>query len=153
MRPSILLVSSLALFTIGCDEASAFLPGVNFSNLDVKSIDWELVDSDFVFEVDNPNPVSISVARFDYALAFEGIEWINGDNGEGLALTALDSSEWALPVSIDFPSLYDTIQAIRGEDNVDFELQGSFGFDTSVGPIDIPYHTDGDFPALPRARR
>jgi LEA14-like dessication related protein len=75
------------------------------------------------------------------------VEWLNGDDPDGLTLGASGSSELALPVAFKFQDLYDLVQAVRGQDNIDFGLQGSFGFDTPAGPIDLPYAEAGDFPA------
>jgi len=128
-------------------ELDPYLPKVAFQRLDVIAVDWQGVDADFVFDVENPNPVDVSMARFDYALAFEEVEWLAGDSPEGLVLAAEDSSELALPVSIEFESLFDMVQAVRGQDDIGFGLDGSFGFDTPVGPLDVPYAEDGGFPA------
>ena len=39
------------------------------------------------------------------------------------------------------------VQAVRGQDDIAFGLDGSFGFDTPIGPLDIPYDEQGGFPA------
>ncbi|HJN75474.1 MAG TPA: LEA type 2 family protein [Myxococcota bacterium] len=128
-------------------ELDPYLPKVSFQRIDVLAVDWDGVDADFLFDVDNPNPIDVSMARFDYALAFEQVEWLSGDSPDGLVLSAEDSSELALPVSIEFESLFDMVQAVRGQDEIGFGLDGSFGFDTPVGPLDVPYDEDGGFPA------
>lgn len=136
------------LMTLGCEALEEFTPTVDYDNLDVKYIDFQQIDSDFNFRINNPNPVDIELARFDYELGFEGVQWLSGDNPDGLALEAAGDSYWALPVNIGFTELFDVIDALRGEDVVDFELAGTFGFDTRIGPVDIPYDAAGDFPAL-----
>ena len=128
-------------------ELDPYLPTVTFENLDVLDVTWEGVEADFVFNVNNPNPIDVNLARFDYGLAFQEVEWLNGDDPDGLTLGASGSSELALPVAFKFQDLYDLVQAVRGQDNIDFGLQGSFGFDTPAGPIDLPYNEAGDFPA------
>ena len=92
-----------------------------------KSIDFEHVESDFVFSVDNPNPVGFSIDNFDYNLAFEEIDWANGDNADGLQILPDDESLVALPVEIVWTELFDMVQALRGKDNIDFNLDGNFG--------------------------
>ncbi len=136
------------LLTLGCEALEEFTPSVAYDNLDVNYIDFQQIDSDFNFRVSNPNPVDIELARFDYELGFEGVQWLSGDSPDGLALEAAGDSYWGLPVSISFSELFDVVEALRGEDVVDFELAGTFGFDTRIGPVDIPYTASGDFPAL-----
>ena len=144
MWPAILVLSFLS----GCEELSPYLPTVAFTRLDVQSVSWDDVSTDFVFTVDNPNPLDISIASFDYALAFEGFSWLEGTDADGITLTALEGSEMAFPVTVNFQELYDMVQAIRGEDTINFNLAGSFGFDTPWGKVDLPYDADGGFPAL-----
>ncbi|MCP4804225.1 MAG: hypothetical protein GY913_23555 [Proteobacteria bacterium] len=148
----VLLAAVVASSLTGCAgwedfELDPYLPTVTFQRLDVLAVDWDGVDADFVFDVHNPNPVDVSMARFDYALAFEEIEWLAGDDPDGLFLGAEGDSELALPVAIEFQALFDMVQAVRGQDDIGFGLDGSFGFDTPIGPVDVPYDEDGGFPA------
>lgn len=144
-------MGGLALGT-GCDangdlDLDPYLPTVSFKELRVDHVDWDGVESQFVFNVANPNPVAIELSRFNYGLAFEDVEWLSGDDPDGLSLAASDGSEVALPVAFEFSALYDMVQAVRGQDDIGFALDGSFGFDTSWGPVDLPYLADGGFPA------
>lgn len=139
----------LFLLLTGCGvDLSAFLPTVRFDRMDVSDIDFEHIDTDFVFAVDNPNPVGAPVDRFSYSLALAGVELLAGDNPEGLELRAADTSEIALPVSLVFESIYDAVTAARGDDFVDFGFKGGIGFDSDAGPIDINFDEAGNFPAL-----
>ena len=56
----------LALALTGCEELAPllddFLPEVRFQTLTVDSINFEEAAVDFVFDVDNPNPVDIELA-------------------------------------------------------------------------------------------
>lgn len=147
------LASTLALLPVvalstGCEALADFLPTVAFDRMDVSAVDWNGADAQFVFKINNPNPVEVKLARFDYALAFADVEWLEGDDPDGLVLGAEGDSEIALPVSIEFQELYDVVQATRGLDTIPFGLEGSFGFNTPAGIIDLPYDADGDFPAL-----
>lgn len=139
----------LSLLLIGCGvDLSSFVPTVKFSRLDLTDIDFDHIDTNFVFQVDNPNPVGAPVDRFDYNLQLMGVDILSGDDPNGLTLAAEGTSEMALPVSFDFVNLYDAITATRGEDYVDFGLQGGFGFDSDVGPVDINFDEAGSYPAL-----
>lgn len=138
------------LLTTGCEELQPFLPTVQFQRLDVQDISFERIDTDFVFEIDNPNPISIGLSSFSYDLALEDVDLLQGDNEDGFRLQAEDSSELSLPVGLTWQGVYDTISATRGEDYVGFGLKGHFGFDTGTdfGEARVPYDESGDFPAL-----
>lgn len=146
MTRNVLALSILALST-GC-EGGDYLPSIAFDRLDVKDLTWDDVESDFVFKVDNPNPLSITLTRFDYTLSFKETEWLAGDDPDGLTLAADGSSDLALPAHIVFEELYNVVQATKGEDDIPFRLKGSFGFDTPIGEVNLPYDADGSFPAL-----
>lgn len=147
MKRPILLLLFLFSTLLGCEQAEPFLPTVTFDRMDVQSLDWDGVAADFVFDIYNPNPVAVQAARFDYALAFEGVGFLDGDAPDGWLLAASGSSELALPAHFGFQTLYDMVQAVRGKDDIDFNLDGSFGFDTPLGPLDLPFAEAGDFPA------
>ncbi len=132
----------------GCAEADAFLPKVTFEKLDVRAISFEEISTDFLFNVANPNPVEIEMASFSYALDLETIELFSGDNKDGFVLPNRGDSELVLPVNLVFADAWNTVQATRGEDVVDFGLNGHFGFNTPLGEMRIPYDEAGDFPAL-----
>jgi LEA14-like dessication related protein len=148
MSHRLAMLSSFLVFGVGCDELAEYLPKVRFDSFEVNHIDFDRIDTDFVFAVDNPNPVTIDVSSFSYDLAFEEISILAGDNDDGIALEAVGASEFALPVSMRWEDAWKLIQATRGKDDIGFGVAGDFGFDTSEGEILIPYSAGGDFPAV-----
>ena len=142
-----LLLSMLTLLT-GCEALEPFTPTVQFDRLDIHELDFQHADVDFVFAVDNPNPVQIGLASFSYDLALEEQPFLSGDNQDGFSLAANGSSELPLALDVVFGELVDTLDATRGEDVVDFELNGAMGFNTPAGKVDLPYREGGGFPAL-----
>jgi LEA14-like dessication related protein len=168
-----ILISFVGLFSSGCTELldkdflQGLMPSVEFSGLNVGYVDFEQIETDFVFSVDNPNPVGFSIHDFDYALAFSDIEWVSGEDPDGLMLNPDKESEMSLPVDIIFTDLYDMIQASRGADALPFGVQGNFGIlldessivmdssqsnvsEASSGDyiVNLPYDAGGSFPAL-----
>lgn len=148
------LIAGLALPSAGCSELSALaelLPTVRFVRLDVHEVDFDRVDTDFVFAVDNPNPLSIELARYDYALELAGVELVAGDEDEGFVLEAVGESELRLPAVVDYVDVYDAVTAETGSDVLPFRLDGNFGFDTTIDgfeEVTLPYAAEGQFPAL-----
>lgn len=140
-------VAALVLST-GCEELDPYLPSVRFDELRVNEIDFEKADVDFAFVIDNPNPVEIDLASFSYALSLQEIQLLEGDDNDGTTLEAVGESELALPVLLDWTDTWDVVQATKGDDYVDFGLEGDFGFDTPLGRALLPYAEDGSFPAL-----
>jgi len=115
--------------------------------MDILEIDFDGVEADFVFEVYNPNPIAVSASRFDYALAFADIELLSGEEPDGWQFAASGASELSLPTGFGFQTLFEVVDAVRGQDEIDFALNGAFGFDTPLGPLDLPFAEGGAFPA------
>jgi LEA14-like dessication related protein len=145
--PRLALLAAVALST-GCEELQPFLPTVRFDTMEVNDIDFERIDADFVFAVNNPNPIDIGLSSFDYNLGFEGVQLVEGNDDDGFQLKAVGDSELRLPVGLVWKSVWDTFQATRGLDYVGFGLDGNFGFNTPIGEITLPYQESGAFPAL-----
>ncbi len=139
---------ALLLSCAGCSDLPEVLPTVSFEGLEIRDITFEQADMDFVFLVENPHPVSITLASFDYALALEDVPFVEGDNPDGFTLEALGGSDLVIPLSLWYSDVWNTIQATRGEDVVDFLLSGGMGFETPAGHIRVPYDEEGVFPAL-----
>jgi LEA14-like dessication related protein len=145
-----LLILSVGLMAItGCSELEPFLPKVKFDKLSVRDITFQEANVDFVFSIENPNPVGVNLASFSYALGFEEIQLLSGDNADGFELKAMGSSKLELPVDLIFADAWNTVQATRGIDDIGFGLDGNFGFDIpELGEVKVPYDAGGSFPAL-----
>lgn len=139
-----------------CDllDLDSVTPRVRFEQLDVEDVDFSGIEADFVFAIDNPNPVQVGLESFRYALDLSGVRLLEGDDDDGFTIAASDSSPLRLPVSLRWQNVWDTAQAVRGKDDVPFGLGGRLGFNTPIGPIRLPYDVEGDFPAVrtPRVR-
>ena len=136
------------LLLTGCEQLEQFVPTVNFQRMDVTEIDFEHIEADFVFSVDNPNPVEVGLSSFSYDFGLEGQDLLEGDNEDGFQLEAMGASNLALPLNLSWEDAWAAVDATRGEDDVGFGLAGHMGFDTPLGEARVPYDQDGSFPAL-----
>lgn len=145
-----LRLAPLVLLATACTDGGSSFFNISFDRLDVEDINFDQVETDFVFQVNNRTPLGFQIDNFDYALAFEQIEWLSGTEPEGLTLYASDSSEISLPLTVVFRDVYDVAQATRGKDNIDFGLDGNFGIRLSKetlildGPEDAEEGDTGD---------
>ena len=140
-------LSLAALLLSACDDGGG-TDAVRFDRLEVRDIDWTRVDTDLVFQIDNPIPVDLGLARMDWTLEMSGIDLLSGADADGFTLRGGQSSELALPVGMDFADLFDMVEVGRGQDTLPFTLTGTLGFDSDWGPLDLPFRAQGDFPAL-----
>ena len=94
LAPALVLVAAL---NTACDDfdVEPYMPTVTFSELRVNDVDWDGIESDFVFNVNNPNPLTINLDRFNYSLAFEEVADVGVENLDGLGETAFEFVEQA----------------------------------------------------------
>ncbi|MCO4744988.1 MAG: LEA type 2 family protein [Proteobacteria bacterium] len=149
----LLSVSLLLAVSVGCDEIEQFTPDVRFDRFDVEDINFQGASVDFVFQVDNPNPVELGLKSFSYNFGMEQVPLFGGDNEDGFQLLALESSPLVLPVSLNWVDTWDAVSATRGLDTIGFGLDGHMGFGIPLErfegeEIRVPYDEGGEFPAL-----
>ena len=125
-----------------------YKPTISFKSMDLRSIDFSQATVDFVFTVDNPNPMSVTASSFTYALAIAGKKLAAGQQSDGISLKANGGSDVALPVAVKFADLLALGKAIQGVDKVGYALTTSFGFNTPVGEVIVPLDHEGDFPVM-----
>ena len=130
------------------DALQPYLPTVSFQDLDLRAIDWEHVEVDLKFNVENPNPLQVKIASFSYDLALEGVHVLEGTQKDGFTLPADDKATLTVPMSLTFSTIRDLLGGTRGKDELAFALTGKLGFDTPAGVAKIPYTASGDFPVL-----
>jgi LEA14-like dessication related protein len=148
---SLLALASCALLPSSLtDRLKPFTPKVSFQKLSIKKVSFTQADVDFVFSVQNPNPLQVKLSSFRYQLDLEGVKTLEGSDPNGLAIAASGSSDLSLPVSLVYQELYKTVQAVKGKDDIKFGLSGEFGFMTPAGEVKLPFKEEGSFPA-PRA--
>jgi LEA14-like dessication related protein len=167
------LLGFSAIFCSGCEVISEnpylsqLISTIAFDGFQVNHVSFEEVDTEFLFAIDNPNPIGIDIEDFSYSLAFADIDWMDGDDPNGLLLGASGLSQVSLPTHIVFSDLYDMVQATRGMDHIPFGLNGDFGLrldsstfvteesessESDAEVVHLPYDADGDFPALRRPK-
>jgi LEA14-like dessication related protein len=125
-----------------------YTPAVSLKDLDIRRVDFEGADVDFVFEVRNPNPVQVTLASFGWNLELGGQPFLDGADPDGFVLSADGKSDLSLPVSVKWTEVLALKQSLGEADYVPFSLSGDFGFNTPLGEIKLPYAHEGEFPMV-----
>ena len=151
----ILLAVTLVLSLSSCSylrqlglNGEQYRPRVSFQSVSVRAIDWRKVDLDFNFRIDNPNPLSVRMASFNWSLDVAGKRALQGQNNEGIALKANGASTFRIPVSLTFARVFELAGALQGRDNVPYALAGQVGFSTPMGMLRAPLVKRGTMPVL-----
>lgn len=145
-----LLLAPLSCGQLGAlgDALEPYTPKISFKNLDLKSIDFTRINVDFVFSIDNPNPIEVKLDTFSYAFGLENVELLSGTNDDGIKLESRGSSALVLPMSLRFEDIFALVGAVKGKDDLGFSLAGDFGFRTPLGVAKVPFREEGRFPVV-----
>jgi len=156
MQTPIALVFGVALVgLVGCkqlgpigDALAPYTPKLRFDKLELRAIDFTKVDVDFMFKIDNPNPLSVKLDSFSYALGLEGVEFVKGTNNDGVKLESRGESDLAIPVSLTYQRIFELVHNTKGKDDLAFSIAGDLGFNTPVGLAKVPFKEEGRFPVV-----
>ena len=129
-------------------DLDQYKPTVRLKNLDVQDVNFQGADTEFVFNVRNPNPIAVTLANLTYDLDLAGVNFFTGQKPDGMSLDAAADTELRIPVNVQFANLIKLAGDIKGADNVPFGLKGNIGFNTPIGVIELPYDESGEFPML-----
>ena len=149
------LVFAIGCLALSCGQAkqlgdllAPYTPKLRFERLALQKLDFSSISVDFVFAVHNPNPLSVKLDQFGYALGLEGVEFVKGRNTDGLQLKSEGDTQLSIPVSLAFADIFKLVQNVDGKDDIAFSLAGDFGFNTPVGMATVPFREEGRFPVV-----
>ena len=160
-RQTIILLFLIMLFQ-GCSslqqaeqlmsgiQPTGEVKGVKLSGLDLRGIDLL-----FDVEVDNPNPVVISLDGLDYDLKLLDRSFLKGQQSMGMSLAADGKSQVKLPVRMEFEQLLKHYSDLSKRDEVPYQLDLGLGVDVPLlGRVRLPVSYQGRLPVpkLPDVR-
>lgn len=143
------------MIAVGCsklgnvgDALEAYKPKVKFQRLDLREIDFQQVKTSLVFDVNNPNPINLGLASFDYTLSLEEQRITAGEKSKGFQVPAEGQAELKIPLALVFADIPELLDRTRGKDELGFRVQGDMGFNTPLGVVKLPYDADGTMPVI-----
>jgi len=153
---TILLTIIICLFLTHCADLMNILKKGSIEEPDVKvtktrlaGLSFKQADLVFDIQIDNPNPVGISLAGFDYDLLLNNISFLKGKQDKSLEIKANEMATIHLPLSLLFENIYATYQRLKNEDKISYTLNTGLAFNLPVlGELRIPVSTSGEFPAI-----
>jgi LEA14-like dessication related protein len=151
MKRSIVILLALSLATLtGCATLKNLFqkPRVTFKTARLQKASLSDATVDVIYEVDNPNPFGLSLAKVDYAFFVEGKQVVAGSPNKGLQLKANGNNELVFPANVKFADIVPVVETFLTKDAARFKVQGSLGIDTHtpLGIISFPLQEEGTFP-------
>lgn len=144
----LLTLAGCKKFDLGGIDIRQYLPKVRFQKMRIERVDWNGMDTNFRFQVENPYPVGLKLASFDYDLELQESPFLKSASQVGLDLAAGATSPMDVPARIEFADVFALVKDLNGSDEVAWGLAGTFGVDTPAGTVDVPFDQAGTFPTL-----
>lgn len=156
MKRILVIALSVVGFS-GCALLEQFLrtaakePTFTFKNVVLNEVSLAGLNLDTVWDLGNPNPVSISLASVDYALFIEEKQVVAGSPANGLQVAANGTSELHFPAGIKFADVVGVVATFLNKDFASWRAEGALGVQTPIGVIRLPIAKEGQFevPKLP----
>ena len=155
---ALLVALSLTLLS-GCtpgnirDTLDNQKPRVSVAGQQITRLDFQQVGMAFDIQIDNPNPVALSLAGLDYDLKLAGHSFASGKQNKQMQLKAAGPSSFQLPLSMRFAEIYQGLKQLKGKNEVPYELTTGLMIDVPLlGKLRYPVSTSGTLP-LPRLPR
>ncbi len=144
---AVLLATSCASLNAIKDVAGIENPTVSLSDMRITGLTMEGASILLTLNVDNPNPVPIDLAGFDYALLFDGKQLLAGEKRDRLKIDARGVSAVTVPVSLNFADLQSLYKGVAYKDSLDYELKTAALIDLPLlGVKRFPSSKKGEFP-------
>ncbi len=125
-------------------------PTVSVTDQRLTRLDFERVNMAFDIQVNNPNPIGLTLAGLDYDLKLAGHSFAAGNQSKQMQLAASGASQFELPLSMAFKEIYQGINQLKGKTQVPYELTTGLMIDVPLlGKLRYPVTTSGTLP-LPR---
>jgi LEA14-like dessication related protein len=124
-------------------------PDVRISKTKLTGLSFDQADLVFDIEINNPNPISISLAGFDYDLLLNNNSFLKGDQNRQMEIKANDITTIQLPLTLLYDNIFKTYQSLKNEDKITYSLKTGLSFNLPVlGVVRIPVSTSGDIPSI-----
>ncbi len=146
-----LLLVSISLFRCATLQQIAAIqqPSVDVQNVRLTGMSFEALNLAFDLKITNPNPISATLAGFDYDFQIGDASFLKGNQEKQLTLQARGESMLEIPLTINFKDLYNTFQTLKNQDSSTYKLICGLSFNLPVlGPTRIPVSKSGSLPNL-----
>lgn len=147
-----LLLTSCAQMNELAKMADIKEPSVSIAETKLRELTFYGAEFLLKMDIDNPNPVSIKLAGFDYALNVDGKTLTSGKQDEGLKIGAKDRSQIQFPVAIKFSELMALAESIKDKNNVPISIDANAQVNLPVlgiRSIPVSYRHEMPVPKLP----
>lgn len=154
MRKLLLLTTAVVVASpfAGCAQltktlkSSFQLPSLTFKTVSLANVSLDSATVNLAFQLNNPNPIGLSVSTVSYSFFVEGKQVVAGQPPNGLTIPASGSRELVFPANVKFADVAPVVQTFLTKETASYRAEGSVGLKTPLGVFSVPLKQEGTFP-------
>jgi len=150
----LLALTSLAFASAHCAGGKKLIakPQLSVESLRVVGLSPTTADLEVTLAVDNPNPLGLNLSRVQYDFSLEGQRLVGGQTDRASSIPAAGVGRVVFPLSVSYQDLVAVYDRVKGQDEVNYTIQGELGLATPLGTLPLPFQSSGRMPVvrLPR---
>jgi LEA14-like dessication related protein len=124
-------------------------PQVAIDKVRFTGMTFETLSLAFDVKIDNPNPLSATLAGFDYDFMINGASFLSGQQVSEMVIESMGQSMVEIPLTLKFEDLYKTYQTIVNQDSTRYTLATGLSFNLPVlGNTRLPLSHQGSLPLI-----
>jgi len=125
-------------------------PEITYDRFEVKRMAPDKAEVEFIFILNNPNPLGLDNISANYELFLKGQSTAQGKDVK-FSVKPNSKSEIRLPAEISYIKAFKSAEilaeaAIRGQKSIPFTLNAVFMIDVKLATFSIPVTAKGDLP-------
>jgi LEA14-like dessication related protein len=146
-----LFVFTCALLLSSCAQPSP--PKAEFVEYKIAAVTLEGIRVNFIFKVNNPNPLGVNISSYSYKVYINDQEFLS-ETRPGFNLDANGTNLIELPVVIRYDRLFGTTASVleriaRGENTISYRIEGKINTKVAEISFGTPFKASGTIP-LPK---
>lgn len=151
-RVLVLAACLVALTNSGCAELLSLLRGgvrtpvATYQKVELASITLDDATVAATFQIDNPNPIGLSLAGIGYAFSLDGRRLFDGQLPNGLQLPPNGRMTLVVPVKVPFSALPDLATTFATRTEAPYTVAASATVRTPIGELTLPLSWTGKLP-------
>jgi len=144
----------LAALAGGCEKTKQVIaqgikpPAVAVRDYTIDEISTKHLTVVLHLVIDNPNPIGLKLTSVTYELTLAEKPLISGSTENGADIKAGGTCEVDVSVVMNYADVLAVYDAVQAVDEVPYQIKGRITLDTPIGPLPIPYKSEGMMPVV-----
>ncbi|AEB09049.1 LEA type 2 family protein [Desulfobacca acetoxidans] len=119
-------------------------PEVGFQGLTIYPPESECWPLSARVQLTNPNPEPMRILGYDYEVALEGENLVQGDSTDAITLPAGGTNQVDIPILLKLPAIPKTLGVLLRQEKLRYEIAGGFRLASLLGGMKVPFRFRGE---------